>query len=197
MILADTRVRGATPPYKINEPTNKNFLSIVGFKFVLNRAPKVSFFCNEANIPTVTLGTTVQASYLRQIPVPGTELSYEDLTLNFMVDENCENYLQIYDWITGLGFPESLQQYEDLKKTDRFYPDSAEKDAFTERSDGTLMVLDSNYNPSITVKFKDLFPVALSGVPFSATETEQRYFTAQVTFKYTIFDVIDVNGAKV
>ena len=59
------------------------------------------------------------------------------------------------------------------------------------------MVLDSNYNPSITVKFKDLFPVALSGVPFSATETEQRYFTAQVTFKYTIFDVIDVNGAKV
>ena len=47
------------------------------------------------------------------------------------------------------------------------------------------------------IAIKDLFPVALSGVPFSATETEQRYFTAQVTFKYTIFDVIDVNGAKV
>ena len=195
--MADTRVRGATPPFKLNEPTNRNFLSIVGFKFLLNRCPKVSFFCNQANIPTVTLGTTTQASYLRQIPIPGTELSYEDLTLSFIVDENCENYLQIYDWITGLGFPESLQQYEDLKKVNRFYPDSAERDQFAERSDGTLMVLNSDYNPSISIKFRDLFPVALSGVPFDSTETEQRYFTAMVTFKYTIFDVIDVNGTKV
>ena len=64
MILADTRVRGATPPYKLNEPTNKNFLSIVGFKFVLNRAPKVSFFCNEANIPTCLLYTSDAADDL-------------------------------------------------------------------------------------------------------------------------------------
>ncbi len=195
--MAETRVRGATPPFKLNEPTNRNFLSIVGFKFVLNRCPKVSFFCNQANIPTVTLGTTLQPTYTRQIPVPGTELSYEDLSLSFMVDENCENYLQIYDWITGLGFPESLQQYEDLKKINRFYPDSKQNDDYTERSDGTLIVLNSDYNPSLKIKFKDLFPVSLSGVPFNSTEPEQKYFTASVTFKYTIFDVIDVNGTKV
>jgi hypothetical protein len=191
----ETGVRGATPPYKLNEPSNRNFLSITGFKFVLNRCPKVDFFCNRANIPTVSLGSAVQSSYLKNIPVPGDKLEYEDLQLDFMVDENCENYLQIYDWITGLGFPESLQQYQELKRDRRFW---LPEDALTnERSDGTLMILNNNYLPSLKVIFKDLFPVSLSGIPFSAVETEERYFTATVSFKYTIYDVIDVNGKKV
>lgn len=191
----ETGVRGATPPYTLNEPSNRNFLSITGFKFILNRCPKVDFFCNRANIPTVSLGSAVQSTYLRNIPVPGDKLEYEDLQLDFMVDENCENYLQVYDWITGLGFPESLQQYDDLKRNSRFYP--SEDPLYNERSDGTLMILNSNYQPSLKVIFKDLFPVSLSGIPFSAVETEERYFTATVSFKYTIYDVIDVNGKKV
>ena len=30
---------------------NRNFLSPIGFKFSLKRAPGVAFFCNQANIP--------------------------------------------------------------------------------------------------------------------------------------------------
>lgn len=191
----ETGVRGATPPYKLNEPTNRNFLSIVGFNFILNRCPKVSFYCNQANIPDITLGVAQQTTYLRDIPVPGDKLQYGDLSLQFMVDENCENYLQIYDWITGLGYPESLQQYDDLKRNSRFYP--TEDAPFNERSDGTLIVLNSDYNPAVKIKFKEMFPISLSGIPFSAIETEERYFTAAVTFKYTIFDMIDVLGKKV
>jgi len=191
----ETRVRGATPPYKLNEPTNRNFLSIVGFDFILNRCPKVSFYCNQANIPEIELGVAVQHSYLRDIPTPGEKLTFGDLNLSFMVDEDCENYLQIYDWITGLGFPESLQQYEDLKRNSRFCP--TEDAPFNERSDGTLIILNSDYNPACKIKFRDMFPVSLSGIPFSAIETEERYFTAQVSFKYTIFDMIDINGKKV
>jgi len=191
----ETGVRGATPPYKLNEPTNRNFLSVVGFDFILNRCPKVSFYCNQANIPDITLGVAQQTTYLRDIPVPGDKLQYGDLSLQFMVDENCENYLQIYDWITGLGYPESLQQYDDLKRNSRFYP--TEDAPFNERSDGTLIVLNSDYNPAVKIKFKEMFPISLSGIPFSAIETEERYFTAAVTFKYTIFDMIDVLGKKV
>ena len=32
---------------------NRNFLSPVGFKFGLKRAPGVAFFCNQANIPSL------------------------------------------------------------------------------------------------------------------------------------------------
>ena len=76
-----------------NQVQNKNFLSPTGFKFILNRAPKVVFFSNQANIPGLNLGTADQATYLTDIPVPGDKLQFQDLNLRFLVDEDLENYL--------------------------------------------------------------------------------------------------------
>jgi len=191
--------RKSVHPSTYQEVSNRNFLSVVGFKFLLNRCPKVDFYCNTANIPEVTLGTAVQSSYLKQIPVPGDKMTYGDLGITFMVDEDMENYLQIYQWITSLGYPETLGQFDELKDTDRLLPEQkpASGDTFNERSDATLMILNSDYNPSVKIKFKDVFPVSLSAVPFDATQEQQTYYTATAVFRYTIFDVIDVNGKKV
>ena len=59
------------------------------------------------------------------------------------------------------------------------------------------MILNSDFNPRVKIKFKDVFPVSLSAVPFDATREQQTYYTATASFRYTIFDVIDVNGKKV
>ena len=40
------------------------------------------------------------------------------------------------------------------------------------------------------VKFKDLFPISLSSLDFDATNTDVQFFTAQATFKYTIYDLV-------
>ena len=189
--------RKSVHPQKWEETSNRNFLSVVGFKFLLERCPKVDFFCNQANIPDVTLGVAQQATYLKNIPVPGDKLQYGALNLSFMVDEDMENYLQIYQWITSLGFPESLDQYQELRREDRFSPIIDAQDPLNERSDATLMIINSDYNPSVKIKFKDMFPVSLSSVPFNATNEQQQYYTAQASFQYTIFDVIDVDGKKV
>ena len=68
--------RKVVHPSKFQEVSNRNFLSIVGFKFVLNRCPKVDFLCNTANIPDVSLGVAEQTTYLKDIPVPGEKLTY-------------------------------------------------------------------------------------------------------------------------
>tara|TARA_Y100000739_G_C20452739_1_gene393013 strand:- start:289 stop:768 length:480 start_codon:yes stop_codon:yes gene_type:complete len=158
----------------------------------------VDFMCNTANIPSVELGVAEQTSYLKDIPVPGDKLTYGDLSITFIVDEDMENYLQLYQWMTQLGFPESLDQFQELRNTNNMLPEPAVPgDFFNERSDATLMILSSDYNPTVNIKFKDVFPVSLSGIPFDATIEEQQYYTASATFRYTIFDVIDVNGKKV
>ena len=66
-----------------NQISNRNFLSPVGFKFTLNRAPKVAFFGNSANIPSMTLGVAQQPNYLRDIPTPGDKIDFQDFTLKF------------------------------------------------------------------------------------------------------------------
>ena len=172
-----------------NQIQNRNFLSPVGFKFTLAKYPKVSFFCNIARIPELNLGTAIQPSYLKDLDVPGEKISYGDFTLSFLVDENLENYMSIHNWITGLGFPETTQQFKDLTTNEDSIRDLKEQ-----YSDGSLSILNSNYRTTANEKFKDLFPVSLTSLEFDATVSDIQYFTAEVVFKYTVYNIVDANG---
>ena len=175
-----------------NQIDNRNFLSPVGFKFSLAKEPKVAFFCNTARIPEITLSLNTQPTYLKDIDVPGDKITYGDLILRFMVDEDMENYMAVHNWLTGLGFPETAQQYKDLITIVNDTTQAQDpKRAF---SDGSLYILNSNYNTTAVVKFKDLFPVSLSSLEFDATQTDIQYFTADVAFKYTVYNILDKNN---
>jgi len=163
---------------------NRNFLSGVAFKFNLAKFPKVDFFSNSARIPELNLELTTQASYLKNIDVPGERLTYGDFTLRFLVDENMENYISVYNWLTGLGFPETTKEFAELIKDKDGQRDP--KEAFC---DGTLRILNSNYREVAKVSFNDLFPISLTSLDFDATNTDVQYFTAEATFKYTVYKI--------
>jgi hypothetical protein len=172
-----------------NQIENRNFLSPIGFKFTIAQKPKISFFSNSARIPEITLGTAIQPSYLKMLDTPGDIIQYGDFSLRFFVDENMENYMAIHNWITGLGFPETTKQFKDLT-TD----ENGLRDLKNQYSDGTLRILNSNYNDVALIKFKDLFPVSLSAMEFESTDTDYNYFTAEATFKYTVYNILGTNG---
>ena len=167
-----------------NQIQNRNFLSGVAFKFNLSKFPKVDFFSNSARIPELSLELAQQSSYLKNIAVPGERLTYGDFTLRFLVDENLENYVSVYNWLKGLGFPETTQQFRDVTTDSKGQRDP--KEAFC---DGTLRILNSNYREVGKVKFNDLFPTSLTSLDFDATATDVQYLTAEATFKYTIYDL--------
>jgi len=172
---------------------NRNFLSPTGFKFTLNRAPKVAFFSNSANIPGMNLGVAIQPSYLKDIDTPGDKIVFEDFTLRFLVDEDLKNYMEIHNWIRGLGFPDSLKDIYDLQNKQE-YVDMSKSKTMNIYSDGTLTILGSGLTPNFKIKFSDLWPYNLSSLNFDATDTDIEYFTADVTFKYTIYQITDLDG---
>ena len=168
---------------------NRNLLSPVGFKLTLNTKRKIDFFSNTATIPALTLGTALQTTPLRNLDVPGDELLYDDFQIEFLVDEDLVNYMVVHNWLTGLGFPESYQEFKTLT-TD---PEQ-QKDDKLQYVDGSLHILNSNLRDIAVVKFQDLFPVSLTGLEFRATDDDINYFTAQATFKYMMYNILDVNG---
>jgi hypothetical protein len=173
-----------------NQISNRNFLSPTGFKFTLAKEPKAAFFCTSARIPEITLQLATQPTYLKDIDVPGEKLTYGDLTLRFLVDEDLVNYMAIHNWLTGLGYPESTQDFVDLTTSDV----SGLRDMHEQFSDGNLMILNSNYRTSAIVKFKDLFPYSLTSLDFDASATDIQYFTAEASFKYTVYSIVDSDG---
>ena len=182
------------PKDRPSQLENRNFLAPVGFRFNLKRSPGTAFFCNQANIPDLNLGVTEQPNYLRQIPTPGDMIDFGDLNLRFLVDEDLKNFMEIQNWIRGLGFPESVQEFRDLETSGtvprRDYVQSGQ-DIY---SDGTLQILSSNFNAKFNVNFKDLFPTSLTTLTFDATDTDIEYFTADATFKYTSYNLTNLQN---
>ena len=172
---------------------NRNFLAPTGFKFSLKRSPGVAFFCNQANIPSLDLGIATQPSYLKDIDVPGDKIQFGDLTLRFLVDEDLVNYMEIQNWIRGLGYPETLQEFDKLEK-EAVLPGNFGRTGDNIYSDGTLQILSSNLVAKFNVNFKDMFPYSLSTITFDATDTDIEYFTADVSFKYTIYNLTDLSN---
>ena len=172
---------------------NRNFLSPLGFKFSLKRSPGVAYFCNEANIPDMSLSIAEQPTYLRDIPLPGDKIDFGDLNLRFMVDEDLTNYMEIQNWIRGLGYPERVSEYQDLEKK-AYIQQTFGKKRQDIYSDGTLQILSNNLVPKFQVLFDDLFPYSISTVTFDATDTDIEYFTAEVSFKYTLYTLTDLEG---
>ena len=68
----------------------------------------------------------------------------------------------------------------DLKEADKDY-----------KYDARLMILTSHNNPQKEIKFNDLFPISLSSIEFNAQSTDIEYVQAQVTFKYSYFEIIE------
>ena len=172
---------------------NRNFLSPVGFKFSLKRAPGVAFFCNQANIPSLDLGIAEQPTLLKNIDVPGDKIQFGDLTLRFLVDEDLVNYMELQRWIRGLGYPDDMDEFRKLE-SEAVLPSNFGQAGDNIYSDGTLQILSSNLVPSFQVVFNDLFPYTLSTVTFDATDTDIEYFTADVSFKYTIYNLTDMEN---
>jgi len=168
-----------------NQINNRNFLSPVGFKFTLAKYPKIPFFSNSTRIPEINMGTAIQPTYLKDLDVPGDKLSYGDFSLRFLVDENMENYMAVHNWLTGLGYPETTQQFKDLTTND-----DGVRDLKEQFSDGSLHILNSNFRTQAIVKFKDLFPTSLTSLEFEASDTDVNYFTAEVGFKYTVYNIL-------
>ena len=44
-------------------------------------------------------------------------------------------------------------------------------------------------NPQINFRFQQVFPISLSAIEFDSTLTDIEYVTADVTFKYDIYEI--------
>lgn len=163
-------------------PTNKNFLSPLNFTFRLKRAPHVNFFIQKINLPSLSVGPVDIPNPFDRIPWSGEHLTYGNLDIVFKVDEDLENYLEIYNWINALSKPESYQQYADIKAQ----PSYSGNGVF---SDIDLLVLTSAKNPNYRVTYVDAFPISLGALEFDTTNTDVNYLAVPVTFRYLSYSV--------
>ena len=186
------------------QPTKLDYASPTQFKFGIHQLPKVEFFTTTAQVPAIALSDVVIPTPFKSIPMQGDQLTFDNLTINFMVDEFLENYLSLHEWMTGIGFPKNRTQFADFKTNKSNTPTSARSSSSTSSdigdvqqaspnnalfSDATLTILSNKNNPIVNVLFRDLYPVALSALDYNQAATDVEYLTASVDFAYQIYEI--------
>jgi hypothetical protein len=183
------------------QPTKLDYTSPTQFRFIINQLPKVEYFTVAGNIPGLTLDEIDLGTPLKNIPLMGNKLTYEDLTITFIVDEDLQNYIEMHTWLTSIGFPKDRSQFRDFRsatsnvKTSTFgestdigdvKPSTPERAMY---SDAVMTILTNKNNPVVECRFADVFPTSLSGLTYSQNQTDVDYLTADVSFKYQIYEI--------
>jgi len=148
---------------------NINFLSPTGFKLTINREKyaNLEFFITSFSIPSISIGE-VPTNFRGAIGyVPGEVVNYDSLALKFAIDEDMNNYGEIFDWIQNNVKKQKIE-YQDM----------------------ILSIMSSHNNLNKQFQFRDAFPVNLSGVEFSTQNSDIEYLQADVTFRYGSFSII-------
>jgi len=168
-------------------PQNINPLSPNGFNFTIQKIPTVNFFCQQVDLPGLTFGDPAFATPFASVPIPGDHITYDNLNVNFLIDENMENYKSIWNWIIALGFPQSYDQYIKFISADQ---SGILNELAKNYSDGTLEILGSNNTAVATVQFVDMFPVGLESIMFQSTNQDVPYIVGNATFRYNYYKFI-------
>lgn len=165
-----------------NAPLNMNYLSLNNIGFTIKKAPNISFFCQEANIPGISIPPTQTSNPFVRLPVYGDHIDFEDLVIKFPIDEMMLNYMEIHSWLRGLGFASTWDEFAALKNARPVSGQGLE-------SDIEITIFDSVKNARFSVTYQDAFPTNLSGINFSSTNKDAVYGYATATFRYKLYDI--------
>ena len=179
--------------------TGLDYADPTKFKFQTTKLPRVEFNCIQANIPGITLTEIQQPTRLIPIKIPGNDLTFENLNITFIVDEDLTNYRSVHDWMAGLSQMDSDEKYRALisdgqdrmprsqqnNSTDAGRVTSATNDGAI-YSDSKLIILSARNTPLVELTFTECYPLSLSALEYNQNATDVEYLQATVSFGYKI-----------
>lgn len=161
-------------------PSSYDFTNGALFRMTFsNRVPNVVYESYSITLPGITLGEVIQPTPLLDLRLPGDKISFEPLIFNFLVQENLANYIEIYNWMIGLGKPNSTDQRKS------FVNSSMNRNIY---DDGQLTILTNKNNPIARIKFVNCWPTNLSPLTYDASITDATPLTADCTFNYHYYE---------
>lgn len=172
---------------KFCAPENVSLLNPNEFRFFIHDAPYLSFFVQTVDLPSIDMSDAVPTNNpFTTIHVPGDHIEWNPLPVTFLVDEDLKGYLEMYNWIRGLGFPTSFDEYKSLRRGgDHKYQDNW--DAVT--SDCSVFTNTGHRNTNIEFLFHNAYPARLTAPKLNTTNPDQPVVTCECVFNYTYFDV--------
>lgn len=170
-------------------PQSSNYLQPTKFLLTFDRIGSVPYFCQAVNIPGMSIGQAPIATPMLDIYAPGNKITYNQLNIDFLVDDKLDSWRQIHAWFRSIASPESFDERNRLSTIQNRF--NAKK-GFEHYSDATLTILSNLNNPVLRVKFINVFPVALTDIQFDTKMSAEDVVLGTATFQFEYFNFEDI-----
>lgn len=173
-------------------PDNMSLLNPNEFRFFLHRAPYLTFFVQTVFLPSISLPAAIEGNPFTDIKVPGDHIEWDSLIVKFLVDEDLQGWREMYDWMRGMGFPETFDEYKKARR-DGDNKNKSAWEVFT--SDCSVFTNTGHRNVNIEYLFQSAWPTKLTSPKLDTTNPNQPVVTCQCTFNYLLYDVRSVKSS--
>lgn len=181
-----------SPAFK-SQPTNQNTAQPTRFGMVFARLPNVTFWCQNVILPSVSVGYAMSPTPFVDQKLPGEKMEFSPLVTTMLVDEDLQNYREVFQWMSGYSFPKSFTQYQSLGNQLKAAHQAVNKRP--QYSDITIQVYNNNWQNTLIWKFVDAFPTSLGELNYSAADSPLTVMVVDVTFDYQYFDIVVVDSS--
>jgi hypothetical protein len=156
-------------------PQNTNFLQATKFLLTFSRISNTQYFCQEINIPGISLGEASRSTPFIELYSPGTKLTYDPLNITFTIDETLQSWKDLYKWFISIADPKGFDGR--INNKDYF-------------SDATLTILSALNNPIIRIQFSNIFPVSINGINFDTKLDADHIITCTASFRFQTYEYL-------
>lgn len=171
------------------DPSIIDPLQLTGFSVTINAFKGLTLWVKDANIPSITGGEPRLPTPFVDVPLPGDKLEYGTLSLRVMVDNQFQNYRNLFKWLCLMHFPNNYREVNLWRAmNNNLYPNFRRGDrSFDLMSDILLDVKGANQKNAIIFQFCDAFPVSLSDISLTDESQETQYLYFNVDFRFRTF----------
>ena len=167
-----------------NLTENINLFQPTGFRVILDRKNynNLAFFVQRINHPGAqNSAAETPFSRVGGVPFPGNTMTYGELAMDVLLDEDFEAYQEMYNWMLR------LVNEKQVAPRDTYARGSEEK--IPTYADIHVTALTNSNNKNKMFKYIDCVPVSVGDIAFEATNSGVDFITFPVSFRFSYFTI--------
>lgn len=143
-----------------------------------------NYHVQSVEVPTINMMGIRTDFRNHQVNLPNNKIEYDPFNVQFIVDEDYQNYIQLQIWMMEIA--QNPMALRDLGQTVKHNQSITQV-----MKDISIHLLTSVKTSGKLIKLYNAFPTMLSGFSLNSSTTDPTPVVCTATFMYQYFDIVD------
>ena len=158
-------------------PSCIDLLNTTEFRVIIDRMPDINLMAQTFMVPGLSGNPPKQPTGLNPVNRGYNGVTFDQFNLGVILTANLDSYLKVFQWMVGIGFPTTNEEYAKLMQQEGV------------TSDISVHLIGTNKKAFMEFRFRNAFPVTMSSIQLSTAQAELTPVLCDIAFTYDFIDI--------